>query len=59
VRLIGDPGVTDITEASALIHNLKGVDIYSNSWGPLDGYGYKKPGPVTMSALVDGITKAG
>jgi hypothetical protein len=57
IKLIGETGVTDITEAKALKHNLKGVDIYSNSWGPHDGYGYNKPGPVTVSALVDGITK--
>ncbi|XP_048777999.2 proprotein convertase subtilisin/kexin type 4-like isoform X1 [Ostrea edulis] len=57
IRLIGSVGITDITEAKALTHHLRGVDIYSNSWGPVDGYGYKKPGPVTMSALFDGITK--
>ena len=55
VRLIGGE-TNDIIEAKALLHHLKGVDISSNSWGPPDIGGYKKPGPVTESALIDGVT---
>ena len=43
-------------EAKALRHHLEVVDIYSNSWGARDGFWYKKPGPVTESALNDGLT---
>ena len=57
VKILGDEGVTDSTEASALNHELNGVDIYTNSWGPSDGYGHIGPGSVTESALYDGVTK--
>ena len=43
-------------EAKALRHHLKVVDIYSNSWGPIDKICYKSIGPVTESALIDGVT---
>ena len=55
VRLIGGE-TSDIMEAKALRHHLKGVDISSNSWGPQERVGYEKPGPVTESALIDGVT---
>lgn len=32
------------------------VDIYSNSWGAKDGHSYRTFGPVTESALIDGVT---
>ncbi|XP_078325535.1 furin-like protease kpc-1 isoform X2 [Crassostrea virginica] len=57
VKILGDEGVTDSTEASALNHKLNGVDIYTNSWGPSDGFGHIGPGSVTQSALYDGVTK--
>ena len=43
-------------EAKALRHHLKVVDIYSNSWGPIDKICYNSIGPVTESALIDGVT---
>ncbi|XP_065927111.1 furin-like protease kpc-1 isoform X2 [Magallana gigas] len=56
-RILGDgASLTDITEAKALSHHLSKVDIYSNSWGPQEGWLYKTFGPVTESALVDGVT---
>lgn len=48
--------MNDIMEAKALLHHLEGVDISSNSWGPLEREYYIKPGPVTESALIDGVT---
>ncbi|XP_056013055.1 proprotein convertase subtilisin/kexin type 6-like isoform X1 [Ostrea edulis] len=57
IKLLGENGVTDVTEALALNHHLSGVDIYINSWGPPDGYGYSGPGSVTQSAFIDGVTK--
>lgn len=46
-------GVTDTVEAEALTHNGIGiVDIYSNSWGPVDsGESMEGPGYVVQSAL--------
>nr|XP_022322511.1 neuroendocrine convertase 2-like isoform X2 [Crassostrea virginica] len=55
VRLIGGE-TSDIMEAKALRHHLKVVDIYSNSWGPIDKICYNSIGPVTESALIDGVT---
>lgn len=57
IKLLGDLGVTDVTEALSLKHNLENVDIYTNSWGPSDGFGYAGPGSVTENAFYDGVTK--
>ncbi|KAL5008705.1 hypothetical protein ScPMuIL_014286 [Solemya velum] len=54
VRLIGE-GITDSTEAMALVHQLDQVDIYSNSWGPLDGEGLEGPSEVTADALAHAV----
>ncbi|XP_052106655.1 proprotein convertase subtilisin/kexin type 6-like [Mytilus californianus] len=57
VRILGTYGLTDSQEAQALNHHLNGgVDIYSNSWGPTDGYGFSRPDTLSESALQDGIT---
>ncbi|XP_071161254.1 furin-like protease 1 [Mytilus edulis] len=57
VRILGTSGLTDSQEAQALTHYLNGgVDIYSNSWGPTDGYGFSGPGSLTQSALQEGTT---
>uniref|UniRef100_K1QCZ6 Proprotein convertase subtilisin/kexin type 4 n=1 Tax=Magallana gigas TaxID=29159 RepID=K1QCZ6_MAGGI len=57
IKLIGDMGVTDVTEALSLKHNLPNVDIYTNSWGPSEGFEYAGPGSVTENAFYDGVTK--
>ena len=54
---MGASGITDSVEAQALIHDLRNVDIYSNSWGPTDGYGFVSPGILTQDALETGISK--
>ncbi|XP_063426115.1 proprotein convertase subtilisin/kexin type 6-like [Mytilus trossulus] len=56
VRILGTLGLTDSEEAQALNHHLSGVDIYSNSWGPTDGYGFFEPGTITKDALLNGVT---
>ncbi|XP_052106652.1 neuroendocrine convertase 2-like [Mytilus californianus] len=56
VRLIGSNGITDSQEAQALSHCIDKVDIYSNSWGPTDGYGFWDPGVLTKSAIQEGVT---
>jgi subtilisin-like proprotein convertase family protein len=54
-RLLG--ANTDANEASALTRNKQIVDIYSNSWGPADGGTVLEgPGPLTINALIDGVT---
>ena len=57
VRLLGKNRIADSVEAQALIHSLSNVDIYSNSWGPADGYGFSSPGILTQYALETGISK--
>jgi hypothetical protein len=37
-------------------HYISNVDIYSNSWGPIDGYGFFEPGTMTKAALQTGTT---
>ncbi len=56
-RLLGPGAVaTDANEADALTRNNGLIDIYSNSWGPLDnGQRLEGPGPLTESALEWGV----
>lgn len=56
VRILGDSGLTDSQEALALSHYISNVDIYSNSWGPPDGFGFFEPGTMTKAALRSGTT---
>ena len=44
LRLISDPGATDMDEAEALAWKNDVIDIYSNSWGPTDN-GVQAMGP--------------
>ncbi|CAC5358763.1 Neuroendocrine convertase 2,Furin-like protease 2,Proprotein convertase subtilisin/kexin type 4,Furin,Furin-like protease 1, isoform 1-CRR,Furin-like protease kpc-1,Proprotein convertase subtilisin/kexin type 5,Endoprotease bli,Furin-like protease 1, isoforms 1/1-X/2 [Mytilus coruscus] len=55
VRLLGNRGLTDSEEAQALNHHINEIDIYSNSWGPPDGYGFYGPGTLTKEALKAGV----
>jgi kexin len=54
IRLIG--ANTDTNEAVALNHEYNTIDIYSNSWGPLDNGALDGPSPLTMAAIVEGVT---
>jgi subtilisin-like proprotein convertase family protein len=48
---------TDTLEANALGHQPQTIDIYNNSWGPLDGTEWlDAPGPLTLAALENGVT---
>ncbi len=54
-RLLG--AGTDANEADAMTRNYNLIDIYSNSWGPVDdGRRLEGPGPLTEDALEDGGT---
>ena len=51
VRLIASP-ITDLTESEGLSHHSELVDVYSNSWGPVDdGATLGAPGPLTLAAM--------
>lgn len=56
VRILGRSRITDRQEAEALSHYISNVDIYSNSWGPTDGYNFLEPGTMTKAALQTGTT---
>ena len=53
-RLLGAGTATN--EASALTRTLDAVDIYSNSWGPIDDGTLQPAPPEVLSALEDGAT---
>ena len=49
---------TDMNEASSLTYENGIVDIYSNSWGPIDsGTVVSGPGPLTQMALQTGASQ--
>ena len=49
---------TDMNEARSLSYRRDIVDIYSNSWGPVDGGLYVKGlGPLTEKTLENGVKK--
>jgi subtilisin-like proprotein convertase family protein len=60
-RLLGGLFMLDANEANALTRNSNIVDIYSNSWGPVDWSPYGQavyldgPGPHTEDALANGV----
>ncbi|MFM8413673.1 MAG: choice-of-anchor D domain-containing protein [Planctomycetota bacterium] len=55
LRLVAAP-TTDRQEADALIFKSQDIDIYSNSWGPVDsGRDLAGPGPLTLAALRNGV----
>ena len=57
IRML-DGTVTDRIEATALIHALEKVDIYSASWGPSDdGRTVEGPGRLARQSLYRGITE--
>lgn len=56
IRLLGTSSVTDSQEAEALGWQLNDIDIYTNSWGPIDGYGFSGPGSLAKIALQNGVS---
>lgn len=53
-----DGDVSDAIEARALSFNNQHIDIYSGSWGPDDdGMTVDGPGPLTVRAFAEGVTK--
>jgi subtilisin-like proprotein convertase family protein/subtilisin family serine protease len=54
IRLLASE-ISDAEEAEALSYKRDHIHIYSNSWGPADGYGAEGPGPLTLKAFEDNI----
>jgi subtilisin family serine protease len=54
IRLIsGNP--SDFDEGLALSHAAQAIDIYNNSWGPVDGVDWLlAPGPMALAAIQNG-----
>ena len=57
LKLLGGETL-DMGEAMALSHGKDIVDIYSNSWGPIDlGFIVSGPRPLTRRVLHNGISE--
>lgn len=56
IRLISADNQTDNQEALALSHAGDVIDIYNNSWGPVDGVDWlMEAGPLAYSAIDQGV----
>ncbi|CAF3337002.1 unnamed protein product [Rotaria socialis] len=56
IRMLDQPFMTDLMEASSMAHEPNLIDIYSASWGPVDdGKTVDGPRHATMKAIVKGI----
>ncbi|XP_045661676.1 neuroendocrine convertase 2 [Ursus americanus] len=59
IRMLDQPFMTDIIEASSISHMPQLIDIYSASWGPTDnGKTVDGPRELTLQAMADGVNKA-
>lgn len=58
IRMLDQPFMTDVIEASSISHMPQLIDIYSASWGPTDdGKTVDGPRELTLQAMVDGVNK--
>ncbi|KAL4639911.1 neuroendocrine convertase 2-like isoform X1 [Arapaima gigas] len=58
IRMLDQPFMTDIIEASSISHMPQVIDIYSASWGPTDdGKTVDGPRELTLQAMADGVNK--
>lgn len=58
IRMLDQPFMTDIIEASSISHMPQDIDIYSASWGPTDdGKTVDGPRELTLQAMADGVNK--
>ncbi|XP_029773457.1 neuroendocrine convertase 2 isoform X2 [Suricata suricatta] len=58
IRMLDQPFMTDIIEASSISHMPQRIDIYSASWGPTDnGKTVDGPRELTLQAMADGVNK--
>lgn len=60
IRMLDQPFMTDVIEASSISHMPQLIDIYSASWGPTDdGKTVDGPRELTLQAMADGVNKVG
>ncbi|CAG2207213.1 PCSK2 [Mytilus edulis] len=52
----GSLSATDVELARYLSHEMEEIDIYSNSWGPGQAYGYLQVSEVLEEAFINGVT---
>lgn len=58
IRMLDQPFMTDVIEASSISHMPQLIDIYSASWGPTDdGKTVDGPRELTLQAMADGVNK--
>ncbi|XP_038073219.1 neuroendocrine convertase 2-like [Patiria miniata] len=58
IRMLDQPFMTDLIEASSMRHEPQLIDIYSASWGPQDnGKTVDGPRDLTLEAIADGVNK--
>ena len=58
IRMLDQPFMTDLIEASSMGYKKNLIDIYSASWGPTDdGKTVDGPRNATLMAILDGINK--
>lgn len=58
IRLFKESKASDTEEAKAFKFERNLIDIYSNSWGPVDnGFFIRGPGRKAKKALQDGVRK--
>eukprot|EP00913_Durusdinium_trenchii_P023329 g21907.t1 len=55
LRLLGGD-FNPIQEAGALHHRIQDIDVYNNSWGPIDDGIYHQIGRLTKATITDGVT---
>ena len=55
---MSEDGNTDAKEASALGYRDSHIDVYSNSWGPIDfGFIVSGPGSLVQRTLATGVAE--
>ncbi|XP_071784447.1 neuroendocrine convertase 2-like [Asterias amurensis] len=58
IRMLDQPFMTDLIEASSMSHKPQLIDIYSASWGPQDnGQTVDGPRDLTLEAIANGVNK--
>ncbi|XP_033102702.1 neuroendocrine convertase 2-like [Anneissia japonica] len=58
IRMLDQPYMTDLIEASSMSFKPQMIDIYSASWGPQDdGRTVDGPRDLTLDAIADGVNK--
>nr|XP_022302232.1 proprotein convertase subtilisin/kexin type 6-like isoform X2 [Crassostrea virginica] len=57
LKMMDNIGSTSTSEAGALSYRINDIDIYTNSWGPVDRNGFHRPDSIVLQALENGINQ--